>query len=77
MLGSLKYEELLERAKSIAISSNNIRTIVERYGESMEEVIKFCDCLDSYSKFIDSSVSLNKDADQALVFMIEKNKNIG
>ncbi len=74
MLGSLKYEELLELSNSISTSSKNIRTIIEKYGGDLSEVLNFCDSLDSYSKFIDSSINLNKDADQALQFMIEKNK---
>lgn len=74
MLGSLNYDELLELSKSLSDSSKNIRTIVEKYGDDLINVIEFCDYIDSYSKFIDSSVSLNKDADYALQYIIEKNK---
>ena len=74
MLGSLSYEELLKQAESIANSSNNIREIVTQYGEDLSDVISFCNSLDSYVKYIESSVTLNKDADLALKYMIEKNK---
>lgn len=74
MLGSLSYEEILDLSNRISTSSTNIRNIVEKYGNELAEVINFCDSLDSYSKFIDSNVSLNKDADTALEYMIEKNK---
>ena len=74
MLGSLSYEELLKQAESIANSSNNIREIVTQYGEDLSDVISFCNSLDSYVKYIESSVTLNKDADLALQYMIEKNK---
>lgn len=74
MLGSLSYEELLELSKSLSDSSNNIRTIIEKYGGDLNAAIEFCDSVESYSKFIDNNISLNKDADQALQYMIEKNK---
>ena len=74
MLGTLSYEEMIELSKSLSESSKSIRTIIENYGDDLSNVIEFCDSIDSYSKFIDSNVSLNKDADQALQYMIEKNK---
>ena len=74
MLGSLSYEELLQLANSISNSSNSIREISSRYGENLTDVISFCDSLDSYVKYIESSITLNKDADKALEYMIEKNK---
>lgn len=74
MLGILSYEEMIELSKSLSESSKNIRTIIENYVDDLSNVIEFCDSIDSYSKFIDSNVSLNKDADQALQYMIEKNK---
>ena len=74
MLGTLSYEEMIELSKSLSESSKSIRTIIENYGDDLSNVIEFCDSIDSYSKFIDSNVSLNKDADQALQYMIEKNR---
>lgn len=74
MLGSLSYEELMNYAKSIETSSDSIRNIVSKYGEDLADVINFCDSLDSYVKYIESSITLNKDADKALEYIIEKNK---
>lgn len=74
MLGSLSYEELMKQAKSIETSADSIRNIVSKYGEDLQDVIGFCDSLDSYVKYIESSIALNKDADKALEYMIEKNK---
>lgn len=74
MLGSLNYNEIQELSKSLSNSSKNIRSIIEKYGDNLINVIEFCDSIDSYSKFIDNNISLNKDADQALAYMIEKNK---
>lgn len=74
MLGSLSYEELIGQAKSIETSANNIRNIISKYGDDLVDVSSFCDSLDSYVKYIESSINLNKDADKALNYMIEKNK---
>lgn len=74
MLGSLNYDELQELSKSLSNSSQNIRSIIEKYGDNLMNVIEFCDSIDSYSKFIDSNISLNKDADQALEYITQKNK---
>lgn len=74
MLGSLSYEEMIKLSTAISESSQKIREIAAKYGDNLGEVINFCDSLDSYSKFIESSVSLNRDADSALQFMIDKNK---
>ena len=68
------YNEIQELSKSLSNSSKNIRSIIEKYGDNLINVIEFCDSIDSYSKFIDNNISLNKDADQALAYMIEKNK---
>lgn len=74
MLGSLSYEELLQLANSISTSSNNIRSIASKYNENLNDIISFCDSLDSYVKYIENSVTLNKDADLALQYIESKNK---
>ena len=74
MLGSLNYNEIQELSKSLSNSSKNIRAIIEKYGDNLINVIEFCDSIDSYSKFIDNNISLNKDADQALEYITQKNK---
>lgn len=74
MMNSLSYDELSDLSQSLSNSSENIRKIIEKYGEDLTKVMEFCDCIDSYSKFLDTNISLNKDADQALQYIIEKNK---
>ena len=74
MLGTVSYEELSNQAKSIEASANSIRSIVSKYSEELGDVISFCDILDSYVKYIESSITLNKDADVALQYLIDKNK---
>ncbi len=74
MLGSLSYDEIKKLNDSLSNSSNNIRQIVTKYNDELADVVDFCNSLDAYAKFIDSSINLNKDADEALKYMIEKNK---
>lgn len=74
MLGSLSYDEIKKLSGSLSNSSNNIRQIVTKYNDELTDVVDFCNSLDAYAKFIDSSINLNKDADEALKYMIEKNK---
>lgn len=74
MLGSLSYDEAKKLSDSLSNSSNNIRQIVTKYNDELADVVDFCNSLDAYEKFIDSSINLNKDADEALKYMIEKNK---
>ena len=74
MLGSLSYDEIKKLSDSLSNSSNNIREIVTKNNDELADVVDFCNCLDAYAKFIDSSINLNKDADEALKYMIEKNK---
>lgn len=74
MLGSLSYDEIKKLSDSLSNSSNTIRQIVTKYNDELADVVDFCNSLDAYAKFIDSSINLNKDADEALKYMIEKNK---
>lgn len=73
MLGSLSYDEVKKLSDSLSNSSSNIRQICSKYDE-LVDIGDFCNSLDAYTKFIDSSINLNKDADEALKYMIEKNK---
>lgn len=74
MLGSISYDEAKNLSDSLLNSSSTIRKIADKYSEDLSGVLEFCNSLDSYAKFIDSSITLNKDADEALLYMIEKNK---
>ncbi len=75
MIGSLTYEEMLKLSEDLAKSSESIRSIINKYdSDSIKNVVGFCDSIDSYSRFLNSSVELFKDSDEALKVMIEKNK---
>lgn len=74
MIGEISYDEMRKSADELSRSSQIIREIVEKYGDDLTKVLDFCNTLDSYSKFLETSVQLYQDSDSALQVMIEKNK---
>ena len=74
MIGEMTYEEMEQAYKSLAKSSQIIREIIDKYHPNIDQVTEFCDSLDNYSKFLETSVKLYQDSDSALKVMIEKNK---
>lgn len=74
MIGDLSYEEMKKASESLSSSSQIIRSIVEKYNPDLNSITDFCDSLDRYAKFLETSVQLYQDSDEALETMIEKNK---
>ena len=73
MIGDLKYEDISNYASQLQSSSNNIKGIVAKYPE-IQNIKNFCNTLDSYIRFLLSTVSLYSDSERALSYIIEKNK---
>lgn len=74
MIGEMSYEEMKKAATELSSSSQVIRLIVEKYDPDLNSVIDFCNSLDGYVNFLQTSVQLYQDSDEALKTMIEKNK---
>ena len=75
MIGNLSYNDMLKLANELEKSSNNIKSIIsEKQNNNINNIKKFCEELDSYVRFLTSSIQLYKDSDDALKLMIEKNK---
>lgn len=75
MIGSIKYEDMENYSTVLLDSSKMIKEIVGKYNiDDFSAVVDFCDKIESYSRFLSSSVDLFKDSDLALQSMIEKNK---
>lgn len=75
MIGNLSYDEMLQLAKSLEKSSFNIKEVMKKYNsDQISEIYDFCDSIDAYSRFLTTYVELYQDSDEALEFMIEKNK---
>ncbi len=77
MIGTISYEEMANLATDLSKSSITIRQIMEKYNpDQVGQIYDFCDTLDAYSRFLLSYVELYKDSDEALKYMIEKNKEL-
>lgn len=75
MIGNLSYDEMLHLARQLENSSFNIKEVMKKYNsDQVSEIYDFCDSVDSYSRFLTTYVELYQDSDEALKFMIEKNK---
>ena len=75
MTGNLSYNDMLKLANELEKSSNNIKSLIsEKQNNNINNIKKFCEELDSYVRFLTSSIQLYKDSDDALKLMIEKNK---
>lgn len=75
MIGSLSYEDMAKLATGLMNSAQNIREVVGKYNsDKLNRVLEFCDAIESYARFLNSSVQLYHDSDEALKTMIEKNK---
>ena len=73
MIGKMTYNEVKDISKKLTNSSQTIRTIIEKY-DDLEEINDFCNSIEAYSQFINSTASLYIDSDYALKTIIEKNK---
>ncbi len=74
MIGKLSYDEISKMTRSLQSSAQGIRTVVNKYSNELSEIFEFCDSLDAYVRFLDSYIEIYRDSDEALQYMIEKNK---
>lgn len=75
MIGNISYDEMIKCAANLSNSSDIILNMINQYNDSsFDEVKEFCNQVESYSRFLVSSVELYKDSDEALKMMVEKNK---
>ena len=72
MVGKLTYDQVLEIAKDLRAQVEVIeRLLVYR---DLPELYDFTATVEGYSKFLENSVEINKDADTALI-ELKKMKN--
>lgn len=75
MIGNLSYQEMMQLVKILENSSSTIREVIVKYNkDQLNEIYNFCDTIDAYSRFLTAYIELYQDSDEALKFMIEKNK---
>jgi len=64
MIGNFTYEEVLKYSVKLYKESIILKELIN--GKNLQELDDFVSSLDSYSKYLESCVELNKDADNAL-----------
>ena len=64
MIGTLTYEQVENIAKDLENATTTIKSIIK--GLNIEELEDFLSTVERYSKYLQTTVDLNKDADQAL-----------
>lgn len=69
MIGTMSYEEVLSIAKELETSVKTINNVIK--DQNINELEDFTSTVESYAKYLQTAVELNKDADK----VIEKLKN--
>ena len=69
MIGTMSYEEVLSIAKELETSVKTINNVIK--DQNINELEDFISTVESYAKYLQTTVELNKDADK----VIEKLKN--
>lgn len=64
MIDKLSYDQLAEIVKSFREQKDIILKLMK--GRSVPQLEDFIDSLESYCKFLENTMELNKDADEAL-----------
>ena len=69
MIGTMSYEEVLGIAKELETSVKTINNVIK--DQNINELEDFTSTVESFAKYLQTTVELNKDADK----VIEKLKN--
>ena len=69
MIGKLKYEQVEEMIKDMRVQKDLIAKLSK--GRGVPEIADFLDALETYCKFLENTMELNKDADIALQGLVK------
>lgn len=64
MIGNMTYDQVESIAKELEIATNTVDSIIKNL--NIEELEDFISTVESYYKYLNTTVEMNKDADQAL-----------
>ena len=73
MIDKLTYDQVLTISKELAKQSEIIDNLVK--DREIQELKDFAATVEGYSKFLETTVQMNKDADKALEELKKSNKN--
>ncbi len=64
MIDKLKYEQVLAIAQDLKVQADIISKLAEN--KSAQDLIDFAATVEGYSKFLENTIEINRDADKAL-----------
>lgn len=64
MIGSMTYNQVEEVAKELENATKTIEAIIKN--QNIQELEDFLSTVEGYSKYLRTTIELNKDADKAL-----------
>lgn len=70
MIDKLTYDQVLAIAKELKDQAQIIEGLLEN--RSIQDLKDFSSTVEGYSKFLENTVELNKDADKALSSLMQK-----
>ena len=69
MIDKLSYDDVLLISQELKKESDIIRDLASK--RNIKEIVDFASTVEGYSKFLENTVSINKDADEALAGLKE------
>ena len=72
MIDKLSYDDILLISQELKKESDIIRDLATK--RNLKEIVDFASTVEGYSKFLENTVSINKDADEALLKLKEQLK---
>ncbi len=72
MIDKISYDQMLQISKDLKDQAEKIQALAEP--RELLDLVDFASTVEGYSKFLENTVELNKDADKALKELREKKR---
>lgn len=72
MIDKLSYDDILLISQELKKESDIIKELASK--RDLKDIVDFASTVEGYSKFLENTVSINKDADEALLKLKEQLK---
>ena len=69
MIGKLTYEQILEISKDLRVQAQTVEKLAKE--RNITQIEDFSKTVEGYSKFLENTVEINRDADLALKYLKE------
>jgi 3-dehydroquinate dehydratase len=70
MIGKLKYEQVEAFAAELRKEAKKVEELAT--ARSIQEIVDFANSVESYAKFLENMIELNRDADKAIASLVTK-----